>query len=384
MNAEKKKGKKGITSFAALVVGIVLGLVCVGFLGTERIKEMSFPAFLGRYVGAILLLIPAFYLQMILHETGHLVCGLLSGYRLSYFRIGGLTAVKEENGISWKKLKMPGTGGQCMMVPPEMVNGEFPATLYNLGGVLANLVVSLVFFLLFLAVKEPRWLQIFFLWVVVAGIFMALTNGIPMETQDVPNDGFNAKNLGKDPAARKSFWVQLTANDLQVRGVRLKDMPAEWFMTPSREEMKNGMTAAMGVFSENRNMDEENYEAAKEEIEVLLGEDVSMAGIYRNFLILDRLFLKVRELLLKGEDPAKSEEPQLKEDLAFWNSPEMRQYRKVMSNYPAILRTEYVTARYLENDPERAEKAKQELMREDSSYPLKGETLSERERILSL
>ena len=40
-------------------------------------------------------LILSFWLQAILHEGGHLVCGLLSGYRFLSFRVGSFTLLRQ-------------------------------------------------------------------------------------------------------------------------------------------------------------------------------------------------------------------------------------------------------------------------------------------------
>ena len=39
-------------------------------------------------------LVLSFWLQAILHEGGHLVCGLLSGYRFLSFRVGSFTLLR--------------------------------------------------------------------------------------------------------------------------------------------------------------------------------------------------------------------------------------------------------------------------------------------------
>ena len=54
-------------------------------------------------------------------------------------------------------------------------------------------------------------------------------NGIPMRLGNVDNDGYNALCLGKSPAALRSFWLQMKINQQISRGVRLKDMPEDWF-----------------------------------------------------------------------------------------------------------------------------------------------------------
>ena len=57
------------------------------------------------------------------------------------------------------------------------------------------------------------------LFMVLLGVGMALTNGIPLRVQGIANDGANARDLGKDPAALRAFWIQLSINARQAEGV---------------------------------------------------------------------------------------------------------------------------------------------------------------------
>ena len=84
-------------------------------------------------------------------------------------------------------------------------------------------------------------LSYWFLMMVVIGGAFALMNGVPMRLGTVDNDGYNALSLGKNPQALRSFWIQMKANHAQALGQTLKDMPAEWFVMPSDEDMKNSM-----------------------------------------------------------------------------------------------------------------------------------------------
>ena len=74
--------------------------------------------------------------QLILHEAGHLVCGLISGYRFSSFRVGSLMLFQEGKRLRFKTLSIAGTGGQCLMLPPQCDDTPIPFRLYLLGGVL--------------------------------------------------------------------------------------------------------------------------------------------------------------------------------------------------------------------------------------------------------
>ena len=102
-----------------------------------------------------------------------------------------------------------GTGGQCLLAPPELVDGKMPYILYNLGGSLFNLLLALAALLLCLGVEGHGYLQILFMALFIVGIFLSLMNAVPLPVGGVNNDGYNALYLGKDKEAVSCFWLQL-------------------------------------------------------------------------------------------------------------------------------------------------------------------------------
>ena len=130
----KKEKKKTNVPWLQLIVGAVLGVFFAEIIfSTTRSLEWFAVGFFS--------LILSFYLHIILHEGGHLVAGLASGYKFVSFRIGSVLWIKIQGKIRRKRLSLPGTGGQCLLDPPAMDGGRFPAVLYNLGGGLANLIL---------------------------------------------------------------------------------------------------------------------------------------------------------------------------------------------------------------------------------------------------
>ena len=103
------------------------------------------------------------FLQVLLHEGGHLVCGLATDYRFVSFRIFNLTFIRKDGKLCIKRFSLAGTGGQCLLTPPERPLEDIPTTLYNLGGVLANLLTAILAFLPLLTVDGLPYLLKFFL-----------------------------------------------------------------------------------------------------------------------------------------------------------------------------------------------------------------------------
>ncbi|MBQ9939395.1 MAG: hypothetical protein IJO96_07680, partial [Oscillospiraceae bacterium] len=83
-----KKKKTALLQYIPMLVCLVIGGVC-GALMVRYIDPMiegkSDSAIIFFFIAAIIELYAAIYLQIIIHEAGHLVFGLLSGYKYSSF-----------------------------------------------------------------------------------------------------------------------------------------------------------------------------------------------------------------------------------------------------------------------------------------------------------
>ena len=296
----KRKWDWGSAAMSAmmLLMGMALGFTVIADLN-ER-GEQSLGAHLFSVMWLAMAAALALFGQLILHEGGHLVCGLATGYRFVSFRIGSWMLQREHGKLRVRKFTLAGTGGQCLLAPPPLTDGKMPCVLYNLGGPLANLITALLCVLGMRFCREnwPLWvlLQLF----AIVGIGMGLTNGIPLRGS-VHNDGANALSLGKDPAALRSLWVQLSVNVQQAESVRLKEMPETWFALPTDAEMQNSMTAVLAVLRENRLMDAHRFDEAAALIDRLNTGAYAVMPLYNHMLLCDRLYCA----LLRGEDAYK-------------------------------------------------------------------------------
>lgn len=361
---KKKKNLGGIIVFAAEVVAGG----CVGFFGADMIANM--PGGEDRFFLNLLVLLAGLYLalflQIIVHEGGHLVFGLLTGYKFVSFNILGIIWQKDDNGhIRVGRMTIAGAGGQCLMAPPAYNGGDFPFTLYNLGGALANLIFSGLCALLCVVISID-WLRILLLGEVFVGVMLALTNGLPLPVAAIQNDGKNLLCIRKDEHARRAFWVQMTAAAEQSRGVRLTDMPEEWFAAFPDEAMNNPIVSAIAVMNVSRLMNQLDFPAAAQEIHALLAREKGILGLYRTFLTCDGA---VCELIAGAPG-------ELADSLA---EKEHQQIIKAMKKNPSILRTQYALALLKEQDTAKAEKLLTAFEAAAKSYPYPQEIDSERD-----
>ena len=366
MNKKKKFSRQKFFAFVfQLLLGAACAIVVIPFLVPElesSIKHgLSFPLLL---VGIYLIL----YLHIIIHEAGHLVFGLLTGYRFSSFRIGSFMLVKERGQLRFKRMSLAGTGGQCLLCPPELQGGKIPYILYNLGGSLMNLIFSLLCVLLYLLWRGVPYLAPLLLLSVAIGMMLALTNGIPMRVGMIDNDGRNALSMGKDAESLRAFWVQMKINEQTASGLRLRDMPEEWFAMPTERGMQNGIGSALAVFRCNRLMDEQRFDEADALMAEILDGENAVLGLYKNMLRCDRIYCE-----LIGENRA--------EVLNGLLTREQGKFMKAMKRFPSVLRTQYAYALLAEQNEKKAGKYKALFEKAACRHPYQADIESERELI---
>lgn len=361
------KQKKNLGQIVYVIIMALAGIAC-GLMAGKFVAQAED----DEVVGVMLILLVGMYLAMFVqiaaHEAGHLVFGLLSGYKFSSYRIGSLMFLKEDGKIVLRKYSLAGTGGQCLMCPPDLVDGKMPVVLYNLGGCLMNLIVSAVFAVFTYLVRENEVVFIISACMVVMGVAFAIANGVPMQTGLVSNDGANAFSLGKNPVVLKAFWTQLKMNEQLSKGKRLKEMPASWFEVPASKDMNNGLVAALAVFHANWLMDQLKIEEAAEYIEQLLRKETSILGLHRNLLISERIYC---ELVAK----------QNTSEAIYLHNKEFEKFVKQMKNHPSIIRSEYAYALIAEKDEKKANELLVRFEKVAKTYPYPRDIEGERELI---
>lgn len=371
MAKEKKKqsAKSHLISICFFtVLGVILGLSMISFVEWQLPEGIPSSEKAIRIFVMLVFLYLAFMIHIVLHEAGHLIFGLMSGYQFSSFRIGSHMLMKENGKLVHRKIKIAGTGGQCLMVPPEMLDGKFPVVLYNLGGSMVNLLVTALMIPVFVAIDKNSIFALFFFLLIAIGAITGLGNGIPMRTKTVDNDGYNAISLGKSKEAMRAFWIQMKTNEQLTKGIRTKDMPEEWFEVPTDEAMRNPMVATIGVYAASRLMDQHQFEDASELIEHLLDIESGMVPLHRNLLICDQIYLE-----LIGENRS--------DRVEMLYTKELKKFMKAMKTFPSVIRLEYAYNLIAAQDPKAAAKSMEAFERVAATYPYPNDINTERELI---
>ena len=111
-NHKGKNKRSKMISLISIVVGMLPTLIVRGFslfASLNIVKKTStIIDFISGYIILIIIVILAITLQVIIHELGHMIFGLITGYSFLFFRIGKFTLIKQDGKMSFKKL--PHTG----------------------------------------------------------------------------------------------------------------------------------------------------------------------------------------------------------------------------------------------------------------------------------
>ncbi|MBQ0001776.1 MAG: hypothetical protein KBT01_09640 [Clostridiales bacterium] len=361
------KNIKKIATFGfSILLGLTLGLLSAPLIDRVLDGEGSTPEKLLKIAVVVVILYISFILQIILHEGGHLIFGLLSGYQFSSFRVYSFMLKKENDRLKLCRFSLAGTAGQCLMAPPDLKDGYIPYKLYNLGGILINILTVLVCGPLFLVTPEGSILQCFLLLMAVLGIAFAFMNGIPVNNGSITNDGANVIALGKDSEALKAFWLQMKVNEMISRGITISEMPEEWFELPDEDHLKNPIACVTAFLRCNYLLEKGKYEESREYMEYLLSKDTAINGVHKGLLRCDLAAISaLRDEIFEEK----------------WMDKEQQKFMKTMKNFPSVIRTNYIYALLVNKDPEEAEKYKLQMEKVARTYPNQCELIQERKLI---
>ena len=185
------------------VCKIILTLLCVA-------ATVAFLRFENNLTGTSLLVAFLLYflssaIHLLVHEGGHFIGGVASGYKLLCLQLGPMNIVVGKNNklsILWKG----SLSGQCVMLPKRIENVRFKA--YNMGGIIANAILMIFSFVLLL--MDSFWTSLMFVELICVGVQKVIVNAVPHKTNSVPNDGYIIKILKKDKAIQKDYAMYLT------------------------------------------------------------------------------------------------------------------------------------------------------------------------------
>ncbi len=266
--------KQAIKFIAALFGGMLIGvgivfLIAIAMTGKSvgEIAGILSEADIADIAVSCAMSLAAFIIttmfQIVIHEGGHLAGGLLTGYRFVSFRIGSIALIRHDRRFALRRYSVAGTGGQCLMIPPDTTPETMPYAVYNAGGVAVNIAAAIAATAALLSCSDiPIFAFHLLLFTAVTGFFFAALNGIPMKMNGVTNDGYNILLFRRNVLSRKLFANQLRINAMIQDGTRPKDIPEKLFETPSPTDYSDAIHAAAVIMAASRKLDAGDMPAA--------------------------------------------------------------------------------------------------------------------------
>ena len=370
--------KKKVRTKLARMTSYILPMLVGGIAGIEGVR-------IGRYIfgkgSSIVQDIPAiilslvimlimFLVQTIIHELGHMICGLISGYKFSSFRVGNIILLKDNGKFKIKKYSLPGTGGQCIMIPTSEKGEDIPIILYNLGGALLNLITALLALLALVVFGGNAIVDAALKLFMVIGVLSALLNGIPMSSNQLDNDGMNIITLKKSPEARKAFVNNFLIYEKLTEGKLLREIPEELFDINMEDKVEDSISAGVITNKFLRLIDLWKPEEAMELGEYILEHVEKINGVHKNIVKQEMVYCAI---MLNYPKDKISE---------MYMDKELTQYLKMAANVISTPRIKYVYALLVEQDEKEAEKQYNNFYKIMKSYPYESDKKTEEELLL--
>lgn len=307
----------------------------------------------------------AMLIQVIIHECGHLIFGVISGYKFLSIRFFNLTLIKKDNHIHLKSFKIPGTLGQCLLTIDDF-HEPFPFLLYHLGGAFNNIIAAVLFGFLSFILTNP-YLQSLSFCICVFGIISAITNAIPFAA-GIDNDGTNVFNMIKHPITQFACFQQLKIVEYMNQNYSLKDIDEKYFTLYSYHDSNQSLCMSITVFTCLRELDFGHYQKAYNLAKDILSHVGNINDNYRFIL----KGIMIYYMLIN--DPHDSQ-------IDIMRDKKYMKYAKLLSQDLTTLRIEYAYELLHNHNYIKASQLLDKFNKVAKTYPYQGEIEFEQRQI---
>ncbi len=325
--------------------------------------------------GLFLFVVLSFLIHLIIHEGGHLIFGLATGWKFVSFRIANLVLVKQDGKLKWKKTTVVGTGGQCLMAPPDIEPEKCPFFLYLLGGGLVNIITGgIALAVAFLVDGVAAVLLAIF---AIMRIGTGITNLFPGKIGGTMNDGYQIFiELPRNISSKKSLCCLLSAHasltsaeDTSAIPEKIRDV----IMNSDYSDLSDTSTANLFLYKAAILQDEGKYNETKDIYEQVYNNP-EVLGIFRKEAACECIYYEIMGDCNAEKIETLADKTQL-------------EYIKATSLYPARKRLMYAYYLIYKNDEEKAKAEYEALQKTSKTHPARAEgciELKEAERVRKL
>lgn len=242
---------------------------------------------------SLAILTVTYILQLIIHEIGHLIFGLITGFHFSSFRVFNNVLIKNNRRFTIKKVSSKGSMGQCLMRPPKNTKDYKPYALYNLGGIILNSISGCIFiYIVFSNFNISSSIRIFTLFMGYYGVGFAIFNGLPLRVFK-NNDGNNFMNFIKYKETLDSYYILLELLGELQAGKTYGELSYNKIKVGNGQDLTLPLLGLHKIWECYYFMDNYNWSKAKE---CLLSLELYMERLSKDIketVQLELLFLKI-------------------------------------------------------------------------------------------
>lgn len=301
-----------------------------------------------------------YYIHIVLHEGGHLIAGLLSGYKFYGFRVKSFALIKMQNKkYKLKRMQLKGTSGQCLMYYPDYQIGKTPYKFLNLNGGLVNIIIGTITLIIGLTIKDNSLKSCLFQSFGILGLLFGTTNIIPCKIRGIKNDGYNTLELSKNPDTLECHFIALNTFALLTIADTCADFPKD-IVTKilkkdfSKSDLSNDFVIGAYLCQADLYYDTGDFEKAYEMQKSIMNNNL-IIKVMRIEAQCECLFFA----LIKGE----------KENIDKLYTDELKNYIKATLPSPARQRLMYAYYKFYEHNEEEARKCKENLNKLIKTFP---------------
>ena len=229
---------ESLSSGVRLVIGVVVALVTFAWIGliiwsptgslaegglSKKIDSVVSELFSGEasvvtFIWSMFVCpVLALFAVIVVHELGHLVAGLCTGYRLVSMEFG-VIAIRPPFRITVQRARRAGADAMTAMVPVHVRNLRWRALVMILGGPLANIGSAFAVFLL-----DPK-LGVFAVLFILLSLIVGGGNLVPFRSRAVLSDGKRILLLlRRDGRGERWLAIVQLAADMR-KGVEPRDL----------------------------------------------------------------------------------------------------------------------------------------------------------------
>lgn len=231
--------------------------------------------------------------QLLAHELGHMLAGSLSGWRMIYLQLFRIALVKENKRLRIKTV--PSYSYRCIMYPKSIC---LDASLYTLGGIMINLLLTAVGLLGMLKYFRHPVIWMYAMGLFLFGMMLVITNGIP-NIGRVCNDMACMQIMKNNQVSKKAHNCQMIIAHQLFEGQTYRQMDKR-LLVVGNKRINTDILAYHAVLEYYLHLDEDEYTLAQKALD-RIEPDAPISREVSNIISMERLYLNLILIILRNE-----------------------------------------------------------------------------------